>query len=53
VDVVDMKARLFDEHRIEVPLHRWNDQPFLRVSFTAHNTAADGDALVAALRVLL
>ncbi|MBI4936224.1 MAG: aminotransferase class V-fold PLP-dependent enzyme [Actinobacteria bacterium] len=53
VDVVDLKARLFDEHRIEVPLHRWNDQPFVRVSFTAHNTASDGEALVSALRVLL
>jgi isopenicillin-N epimerase len=52
-DVIELRARLFDEHRIEVPVHRWNDQPFVRVSFTAHTTEADGDALVAALRVLL
>jgi isopenicillin-N epimerase len=52
-DVVSLKARLFDEHRVEVPVHRWNDQPFLRVSFAAHNTEADSDALVAALRMLL
>lgn len=52
-DVVALKARLFDEHRIEVPVHRWADQPLLRVSFTAHNTRADADALLAALRVLL
>lgn len=53
VDVVDLKSRLFDEHRIEVPVHRWADQPLLRVSFTAHNTRDDADALVAALQVLL
>jgi isopenicillin-N epimerase len=52
-DVNELKARLFDEHRIEVPVHGWNDQPFVRVSFTAHTTEADSDALVAALRVLL
>jgi isopenicillin-N epimerase len=53
VDVVELKRRLFDEHRVEVPVHRWNDRAFIRVSFTAHNTAADGEALVAALRALL
>ena len=52
-DVVALKARLFDEHRIEVPVHRWADQPLLRVSFTAHNTRADADALLAALAKLL
>jgi len=52
-DVVALKARLFDEFRIEVPVHRWNDVPLLRVSCTAHTTEADGDALVAALRSLL
>jgi len=53
VDVVDWKARLFDEHRIEVPLHRWNGIPLVRVSHTAHTTDADTDALVAALRSML
>lgn len=53
VDVVALKARLYDEHRIEVPVHRWNDQPFVRVSFTAHTTEADSDALVRALRQML
>ncbi len=53
VDVVALKARLFDEHRIEVPVHLWAGQPLLRVSFTAHNTVADADALLTALRTLL
>jgi isopenicillin-N epimerase len=52
-DVIAMKAQLFDRFHIEVPLHRWNDQPLLRVSCTAHTTDADVDALVAALKVLL
>jgi isopenicillin-N epimerase len=53
IDVVDVKARLFDEHHIEVPVHLWAGQPLLRVSFTAHNSVDDADALIAALRVLL
>lgn len=53
VDVVALKQVLFDEHRVEVPVHRWNDQPMLRISFAAHNTAADGEALVAALQAVL
>ena len=48
-----MKARLFDEFRIEAALPEWNDQKYIRVSFAAHNTEADSDALVAALRQLL
>lgn len=53
VDTVALKARLFDEFRIEAPLPEWNDQKFIRVSFTAHNTEADSDALLAALTQLL
>lgn len=49
-DVVALKARLFDEYRIEVPVHRWNDIPLLRISCTAHTTDHDVDALVVALR---
>jgi isopenicillin-N epimerase len=52
-DVGAVKEQLFDRFRIEVPLHRWNDQPLVRVSCTAHTTDADIDALVEALRVLL
>jgi isopenicillin-N epimerase len=52
-DIVALKDLLFDQYRIEVPLHRWNGQPFVRVSCTAHTTDADVEALVEALRVLL
>ncbi len=53
LDVLRLKQRLFDEYRIEVPLPVWNGQNFVRVSFAAHNTQADSDALLAALGALL
>lgn len=53
VDTLDMKARLFDEFCVEAPLPEWNGHKFIRVSFAAHNTEADSDALLAALRRLL
>ncbi len=48
-----LKARLYDEHRVEVPLFHWNGQPLIRVSFQAYNDAADADALIAGLERLL
>jgi len=52
-DLDALKARLYDEHRIEAPLIRWNGQAFIRVSFQAYNEADDADALVRALARLL
>ena len=52
-DLDALKARLYDEHRIEAPLIRWNDQAFIRVSFQAYNDEDDADALVLALARLL
>ncbi|MGH2524967.1 MAG: aminotransferase class V-fold PLP-dependent enzyme, partial [Anaerolineales bacterium] len=53
VDVNTLKAQLYDEHRIEAPLFRWNGLPLIRVSFQGYNTRADADALVEALKALL
>ena len=47
------KARLYDQHRIEAPLIRWNGQAFIRISFQAYNDEADADALLQALAHLL
>jgi isopenicillin-N epimerase len=52
-DLDVLKTRLYDEHRIEAPLIRWNDQSFIRVSFQAYNDEDDADALVLALTRLL
>lgn len=53
VDEAGLKAALFDEFRIEVPLHRWNGQPLIRMSFHAHTGREAVDALVAVLPDLL
>jgi isopenicillin-N epimerase len=53
VDVNALKSRLYDEYRIEVPVFRWNDQPFIRASFQAYNSWADREALLNALKDLL
>ena len=53
VDVQRLQTRLREQHRIEVPCHRWNGHALMRVSATAHTTDDDIDALVAALPAAL
>ena len=53
VDVVALKARLYDTYHIEVPVFHWRDQPLIRVSVQGYNTSQDTDALLAALMALL
>lgn len=53
VDAVALKARLYDEHRVEVPLTTWRDRDFVRVSVQAYNDASDIDALLTGLETLL
>ncbi|MFN8382929.1 MAG: aminotransferase class V-fold PLP-dependent enzyme [Anaerolineales bacterium] len=48
-----LKSRLYDEHKIEVPLIQWQDKQFVRISVQAYNSQEDIDALVHALKVLL
>lgn len=43
----DLQRRLFDEHRIEIPVSR--DGTLMRISIAAYNDRADVDALLAAL----
>jgi isopenicillin-N epimerase len=50
-DVDKLKRRLYDEHRIEVPVHRFEGRPLIRVSFQGYNDEGDLDALIEALRV--
>jgi isopenicillin-N epimerase len=45
--------RLFDEHRIEVPVTWWNDRAFVRISAQAYNRPADCERLAAILPGLL
>ena len=53
VDPVELKRRLYDEHRVETPVHRFGDQVLLRISIATYNTTDDVEALVQALSSLL
>lgn len=52
-DIVQLKNRLYDEYRIEVPLVEWNGNKLIRVSVQGYNTKRDIDKLLKALSVLL
>ena len=51
-DSLAVKARLYDEFSIEVPVIVWNDRPYLRVSLQAYNTREDCERLLGALAAL-
>lgn len=48
-DALALKTRLYDEHRIEVPVFETRLGPVLRVSVQGYNGVSDIDALLAAL----
>lgn len=52
-DAAAVKTRLYDDHRVEVPITEWQGRAVLRVSFQAYNTRADADVLLDALRQVL
>ncbi|MCU0497658.1 MAG: aminotransferase class V-fold PLP-dependent enzyme [Anaerolineae bacterium] len=53
VDPIDLKARLYDEYRIEIPITGWNGLHLIRPSYQAYNTHDDLTRLLTALTVLL
>jgi isopenicillin-N epimerase len=52
-DLADLKARLYDQYRIEIPLTAWKDRKLIRVSVQGYNTSEDVDALLDALSHLI
>jgi isopenicillin-N epimerase len=52
-DAAELKTRLYDEHRVEVPIIEWGGRQFVRVSVQGYNDEADIDALVSSLAILL
>jgi isopenicillin-N epimerase len=52
-DLAVLKSRLYNEHKIEVPFTRWQDQYFVRISIPGYNTQPDMDAFLEALKILL
>ncbi|MGB1288151.1 MAG: aminotransferase class V-fold PLP-dependent enzyme, partial [Aggregatilineales bacterium] len=51
-DSVAMQARLYAEHRVEVPFILWDDKSFVRVAFQGYNTQSDADVLVDGLKAI-
>jgi isopenicillin-N epimerase len=52
-DVIALKRRLYDQYRVEVPVHIWNGNRVIRVSVQGYNSKDDIDALYNALKALL
>ncbi|RPJ24724.1 MAG: hypothetical protein EHM35_16125 [Planctomycetaceae bacterium] len=52
-DAGELKRRLYDEYRVEVPIIEWGGRQFVRVSVQGYNTREDVAALVRALENLL
>lgn len=52
-NIVNLKSRLYDEYKIEIPLTEWRGRQFVRISVQGYNTQEDIDALVRALKILL
>jgi isopenicillin-N epimerase len=46
-------THLWDDYSFEVPMVRWNDREFIRVSIQAYNRPEDIEKLISALKVLL
>ena len=48
-DAAQLKTRLYDEFRVEVPIVVWQNRQFIRVSIQAYNSPADVQRLLFAL----
>ncbi|OUC05518.1 aminotransferase class V [Litorilinea aerophila] len=48
-EIEGLSQRLWEEHRIEVPIFTWNGQPMIRVSIQAYNGPQHVEHLLAAL----
>jgi isopenicillin-N epimerase len=52
-DLPLLKSRLYDEHRIEIPVMEWNGMKLIRISVQGYNTKRDVDKLCRVLSDLL
>jgi isopenicillin-N epimerase len=53
IDIQAFSNHLYKEYRVEIPVIRWNDQTFIRVSIQGYNTRTDVDVLLGGLAALL
>jgi isopenicillin-N epimerase len=52
-DPAALHRRLYEEHRVEVPVYEWEDTTLMRVSIGPYNDEADLERLVDAVRACL
>lgn len=52
-DLAALKARLYDDYRVEVPLIHWHGHKLIRVSVQGYNSRRDTDKLIHALKTLI
>jgi isopenicillin-N epimerase len=52
-EVEELKARLWDEYQVEVPVHTWRGYHCIRISIQAYNNPNDIDRLLEGLKRLL
>lgn len=53
INNTELRRRLLEDFRIEIPIVEWNSTKMARISVQGYNTLEDGFALVNALQVLL
>jgi isopenicillin-N epimerase len=53
VQAEEMKRRLYDEYRVEIPVGHWGEVPSLRISVQGYNTRADVERLIGAVGKIL
>ncbi|MBI5825728.1 MAG: aminotransferase class V-fold PLP-dependent enzyme [Chloroflexi bacterium] len=52
-DIIEFKKKLYDAHRIEIPLIDWHGVKLIRLSVQGYNSRRDMNTLLNALKVLL
>jgi len=53
LDGVELQRRLYDEHRVEIPVFSWNGRQTIRISVQGYNSWKDVERLLAAGRMVL
>jgi selenocysteine lyase/cysteine desulfurase len=49
-DPCDLQRRLYEEHRVEIPIYEWEDTTLMRVSIGPYNDESDVALLADAVR---
>jgi isopenicillin-N epimerase len=52
-DLVELKTRLYQDYRVEVPLIEWNGRQLIRISVQGYNSPEDIQVLLEAMEALL